>query len=151
MDRALRDRLVAIAFRDLETREPLARDGGLFDGYRPEMEAVHEENARELENVIEAHGWPTCDRAGCRGSWEPAWARSSFRSRDRRPTRQTRVLRLKRRIVVAKTTDLSPPAWTECAKPPSFGKGFGRRPRPATWGLATLPTKRDTMNAWGGG
>lgn len=72
VNRPLRDRLVAMASRDLKTRERLASDGTLFDGYHPEMEAVHEENARELEMVIEAHDWPTSELVGEDGA-EAAW------------------------------------------------------------------------------
>ncbi len=68
----LEDRLVAMAARDLETRERLASDGSLFDGYHPEMQAVHEENARELAAVIEADGWPGSDMVGEAGA-EAAW------------------------------------------------------------------------------
>jgi hypothetical protein len=52
-------RLIAAAQRDLETRARLAESGALFEGYHPEMEAVHLENAALLEQVIdELGGWP---------------------------------------------------------------------------------------------
>lgn len=72
VDPILRDRLLAMAARDLETRERLASDGSLFDGYHPEMQAVHEENARALQAVIVATGWPGSDVAGREGA-EAAW------------------------------------------------------------------------------
>ncbi|MEZ5959285.1 MAG: DUF6624 domain-containing protein [Hyphomonadaceae bacterium] len=50
--------LVAAARRDLETRSRLAACGELFDGYHPEMEAVHDENAALLTRVFDAIGWP---------------------------------------------------------------------------------------------
>jgi hypothetical protein len=50
--------LIAAARRDAETRTRLARTGALFDGYHPEMEAVHLENAALLERAITAIGWP---------------------------------------------------------------------------------------------
>ena len=50
--------LVAAAQRDADTRARLARTGALFEGYHPEMEAVHLENAALLERVIDAIGWP---------------------------------------------------------------------------------------------
>ena len=49
MEPIWRETLLAAARRDLETRERLVRDGSLFDGYHPEMEAVHLENAALLE------------------------------------------------------------------------------------------------------
>lgn len=50
--------LVAAARRDLETRTRLAATGELFDGYHPEMEAVHDENAALLARAFDAVGWP---------------------------------------------------------------------------------------------
>jgi hypothetical protein len=50
--------LIAAARRDLETRARLVESGELFDGYRPEMEAVHAENAALLARAFDALGWP---------------------------------------------------------------------------------------------
>lgn len=50
--------LVAAARRDLETRTRLAASGELFNGYNPEMEAVHDENAALLTRVFDDIGWP---------------------------------------------------------------------------------------------
>lgn len=50
--------LIAAARRDAETRARLAASGALFDGYHPEMEAVHLENAALLDRTINALGWP---------------------------------------------------------------------------------------------
>lgn len=72
MERLLKDRLVAMAARDLETRDRLASDGSLFDGYHPEMRTVHEENARALKEVIEVGGWPGSNVVGPEGA-EAAW------------------------------------------------------------------------------
>lgn len=72
MDKALADHLVALAAHDLETRERLAADGSLFDGYHPEMQAVHEANAQALETIIDAIGWPSPRIAGKDGA-EAAW------------------------------------------------------------------------------
>lgn len=72
IDKALRRHLTGMAARDLETRERLAADGSLFEGYHPEMRAVHEANARELGAIVEARGWPTADEAGEDGA-EAAW------------------------------------------------------------------------------
>lgn len=72
MDRTLADQLVALAAHDLETRERLAADGGLFDGCHPEMRAVHEANAGELAAIVAEVGWPTARLAGEDGA-EAAW------------------------------------------------------------------------------
>ena len=53
-------------------RERLAEDGSLFDGYHPEMQAVHEANAAQLRAIIAETGWPTSDLAGDEGA-EAAW------------------------------------------------------------------------------
>ncbi len=50
--------LVAAARRDLDTRTRLAASGELFNGYHPEMEAVHDENAALLRRVFDDIGWP---------------------------------------------------------------------------------------------
>lgn len=50
--------LVAAARRDMETRVRLTATGELFNGYHPEMEAVHDENAALLMRVFDAVGWP---------------------------------------------------------------------------------------------
>lgn len=51
--------LIAAARCDLETRARLAKDGELFAGYHPEMEAVHLENAALLDRAFDALGWPS--------------------------------------------------------------------------------------------
>jgi hypothetical protein len=68
----LRRRLLAMARRDLAERARLASDGSLFGGYHPEMQAVHEENAAKLADLVDSHGWPTIDRVGEDGA-EAAW------------------------------------------------------------------------------
>lgn len=50
--------LIEAARRDLETRARLAASGALFDGYHPEMEAVHGENAALLMRAFDDIGWP---------------------------------------------------------------------------------------------
>lgn len=53
-----REQLIAAAQRDAQTRARLAASGALFQGYHPEMEAVHLDNAALLERAIDAIGWP---------------------------------------------------------------------------------------------
>ena len=60
--------LIAAAQRDAQTRARLARTGALFDGYHPEMEAMHLENAALLERAIEAIGWPGRANVGDEGA-----------------------------------------------------------------------------------
>ncbi len=58
--------------RDLAVRTRLASDGSLFGGYHPEMQAVHEENAAKLAELVDSHGWPTIELVGEDGV-EAAW------------------------------------------------------------------------------
>lgn len=58
--------------RDDETRIRLMESGELFDGYSPEMERVHLDNAAALERLVEEHGWPTLSAVGEEGV-EAAW------------------------------------------------------------------------------
>jgi hypothetical protein len=64
MDEALRAELVAMIDRDDQMRERLARDGSLFQGYHPEMEAVHRENAARLTAIVDTGGWPGRSQVG---------------------------------------------------------------------------------------
>lgn len=69
----LEGKLKAMAEADLEMRSALAAAGVLFDGYHPEMEALHIANAQALEKIIDdIGGWPQEDIAGKEGA-EAAW------------------------------------------------------------------------------
>ncbi len=51
--------LLSMYARDEEKRAELVAAGTLFDGYHPEMEAVHISNAQALEKIIDKiGGWP---------------------------------------------------------------------------------------------
>lgn len=63
-----RAELIAAARRDAETRARLAASGALFDGYHPEMEAVHNENAALLERAFDALGWTGRSKLGDDGA-----------------------------------------------------------------------------------
>jgi hypothetical protein len=52
-------RLIAAAKADLALRAQLATSGALFEGYNPEMEALHLTNASLLEAFMGEHGWPS--------------------------------------------------------------------------------------------
>ena len=72
MDRKLRKILIGLAQQDAAVRSRLAADGSLYDGYHPEMEAVHVQNAAILDEILTVHGWPGPDLVGEDGS-EAAW------------------------------------------------------------------------------
>lgn len=69
---SLREALLALQRRDLEVRAALAADGCLYDGYHPQMEEVHRENAAALRRLIAEFGWPHEAIAGKDGA-EAAW------------------------------------------------------------------------------
>ncbi|MBL8531894.1 MAG: hypothetical protein JNK94_09185, partial [Hyphomonadaceae bacterium] len=52
-----RDKLIAAARRDQETRARLAASGALFNGYNAEMEAVNIENAELIAQAYAEIGW----------------------------------------------------------------------------------------------
>ena len=68
---ARRTLLLALVEEDRRVRTELARDGSLFGGYHPSMEAVHVANAHALNNLL-ADGWPKTDDVGDDGQ-EAAW------------------------------------------------------------------------------
>lgn len=61
-------RLKDMAAADLRKRDELVAAGVLFDGYYPEMEALHIQNAKELESIIDTVGWPHQGVAGAEGA-----------------------------------------------------------------------------------
>ena len=58
LDQALAAELISLAAEDGRVRDELARDGSLFHGYHPRMQAIHDRNAGRLAQVIDRHGWP---------------------------------------------------------------------------------------------
>ena len=72
MNQSLRQKLSEMADKDKQTREELARTGELFEGYNPKMEEAHLKNARELERMIDEHGWLGKSLVGSDGA-EDAW------------------------------------------------------------------------------
>ncbi|QJD80107.1 DUF6624 domain-containing protein [Spirosoma rhododendri] len=57
---------------DLAVRQRLIEEGTLFRGYSPEMEAVHLDNARQLQSIIAQIGWPAREQVGEEAS-QAAW------------------------------------------------------------------------------
>jgi 23S rRNA maturation mini-RNase III len=57
---------------DFDVRQRLIAEGKLFRGYNPEMEAVHLDNARRLQTIIDQIGWPAQEQVGEDAS-QAAW------------------------------------------------------------------------------
>jgi hypothetical protein len=68
----LRADLLFMAESDRRTREELASDGSLFEGYHPRLREVHERNAAKLSAILEDHGWPGRSLVGGDAA-EAAW------------------------------------------------------------------------------
>lgn len=68
MNKALRAELVAMDDHDQAVRAELAADGSLFQGYHPQMAAVHDSNAARLREIIRENGWPTTSLVGLDGA-----------------------------------------------------------------------------------
>ena len=81
-----------MAAEDRRVREELARDGSLFDGYHPRMEAVHDRNAARLTQILEAHGWPTRSLVGEHAAGD-AWMIVHAASSTARSSTGTRTAR----------------------------------------------------------
>jgi hypothetical protein len=98
MDEDLRRELLELRRADEETRTRLVGDVSLFDGYAPEMERVHRENAERLAAIMDRHGWPGSSLAGEDGA-EAAW--SIAQHAISRPAFQRRCLELLQAAVEA--------------------------------------------------
>jgi hypothetical protein len=103
MDEELRAQLTAMADEDARVREALAADASLYDGYNPQMEAVHRANAEALEVALES-GWPGVSRVGKDGA-DAAWLVAQHAIS--RPEFQRRCLALMEEAVARGET----PAW----------------------------------------
>lgn len=66
------EELIRLAKKDLKVRERLLRENKLSDGYHPEMEKIHKENAQHLKRIIDQIGFPTISKVGQEAS-EAAW------------------------------------------------------------------------------
>ncbi|ROH97707.1 DUF6624 domain-containing protein [Chryseobacterium daecheongense] len=72
MNTKFSEELIRLAKKDLQVRERLLSENKLSDGYHPEMEKIHKENARHLRHIIEQIGFPTISKVGKEAS-EAAW------------------------------------------------------------------------------
>jgi hypothetical protein len=106
VNEALVEELLRLRRRDESLRTKLAESGILFEGYSPEMEAVHLENAEALETILEDYGWPGVSLVGEEGA-EAAWLIAQHAIS--RPGFQHHCLRLLGRAVAVSEA----PAWQE--------------------------------------
>ena len=64
--------LIQLSQHDFEVRQLLVEEKKLSDGYNPQMEQVHLNNAQRLQEIISEIGWPSKDRVGDEAS-QAAW------------------------------------------------------------------------------
>ncbi len=72
METKYSEELIHLKKYDLQVRERLLLEGTLFNGYDPEMEKVHVENATRLKEIISEIGFPTISKVGKEAS-DAAW------------------------------------------------------------------------------
>ncbi|MEQ5790781.1 hypothetical protein J4E06_06940 [Muricauda sp. NFXS6] len=65
-------RIMELQDRDLDLRQKLLENGTLSSGYNEAMEALHNDNARELETIMEAIGYPSVPKVGKEAN-QAAW------------------------------------------------------------------------------
>lgn len=68
MDEMLRQRLRGMVERATRKRHELAAEGSLFLGYNEKLKEIHNENARQLAEIVDEGGWPDIVRAGEEGA-----------------------------------------------------------------------------------
>ncbi|MBT1702856.1 DUF6624 domain-containing protein [Chryseosolibacter indicus] len=66
------ERIISMRDADLKLRDQLIQNGKLGEGYNEEMEKLHNQNAKGLEEIIDEIGYPTIDKVGKEAS-EAAW------------------------------------------------------------------------------
>src|SRR5207249_12259611 len=72
VNRQVFDELLPLKQRDTDMRSRLLQEGKLYGDYAPEMQQVHRENAKRLDEIIAKHGWPGVSLVGlegCRAAW----------------------------------------------------------------------------------
>ncbi|WP_097131967.1 DUF6624 domain-containing protein [Pedobacter xixiisoli] len=66
------EKLIDLQNADLALREKLVKSGRLSEGYDEEMKALHNRNAKLLNEIIAVIGYPTVEKVGKEAS-EAAW------------------------------------------------------------------------------
>ncbi len=69
---SIAEKIIDLKNADLALRSKLAKSGQLSGGYHEEMKALHNSNAKALDEIISAIGYPTLSKVGKEAS-EAAW------------------------------------------------------------------------------
>ena len=65
-------KIIDLKNADLALREKLVQSGQLSEGYNEKMKALHNKNAKILNDIIDTIGYPTIDKVGneaCEAAW----------------------------------------------------------------------------------
>jgi hypothetical protein len=63
-NKRLASKIIALKEKDDRCRNKLIETGKLSDGYNPEMEKIHKDNAQQLSQIIDKIGYPTLEKVG---------------------------------------------------------------------------------------
>lgn len=58
MNKTLHEEIIKMKEVDLSFRDSLLKRGSLYEGYDEEMETIHLQNAKRLDEIIQSYGWP---------------------------------------------------------------------------------------------
>ncbi|MDQ0595044.1 hypothetical protein QFZ37_003413 [Chryseobacterium ginsenosidimutans] len=72
MKNKISKQLLELADYDLSIRDKLLKENKLAEGYHPEMESVHRNNAQKLREIIQEIGFPTISKVGKEAN-DAAW------------------------------------------------------------------------------
>ncbi len=72
MNTIIANKIIELKNRDLKLRDKLLKEGKLSDGYHADMEALHNCNAKILNQIIDDIGYPTIEKIGFEAN-EAAW------------------------------------------------------------------------------
>lgn len=62
--RKIAKKIINLRNADLALRDKLVQNGQISDGYNEEMKELHNKNAKTLNEIIDATGYPTIDKVG---------------------------------------------------------------------------------------
>jgi len=71
-NKSIAEKIIELKNADLTLRDKFVQSGKLSEGYNEQMKELHNENAKILNDIIDAFGYPTIDKVGKEAN-EAAW------------------------------------------------------------------------------
>jgi len=71
-NKCIAEKIIELKNADLTLRDKFVQSGKLSEGYNEQMKELHNENAKILNDIIDAFGYPTIDKVGKEAN-EAAW------------------------------------------------------------------------------